>query len=217
MTWLNEGIKALQVSTVLPNQGHLNIIKSIDLNELELIFTPDTAFEPLTSSSSTDAAFTLPFAFPLDIVALQQTINVGFQGSTFAQLAIPKGPSNTDVANRVIHLTFKNVPFAATVDAHTIFSNFVAATTTGGTQTLQLTGNANADASTAVGLLSLTDIEFSVDSNIQGLEGLKARPVTINDLDVNHGFPDFLLIKVNGALFNPRYVIRSRYTSLLMV
>lgn len=209
MTWLNEGIKALQVATVLPNQGPLNIIKSIDLNQLELIFTPDTAFDPLTSSSSTDAAFTLPFAFPLDITALEQTISVGFQGSTFAELAIPKGPTDTDVANRVIHLTFKDVPFAATADSNsdTTFSDFIAATTIGGTQTLDLTGSANADANTAVGLLSLTDIAFSVDSNIQGLQGLKARPVTINDLDVNEGFSDFLLIKVNGALFNPRYVI----------
>src|SRR5688572_33336381 len=103
----------LQIATVLPNQGTQNIIKSIALNELTLMFSEQSPFSPMTSSKSTDAAFTLPFAFPLDITSLEQTITIGFQGTDFAQLAIPQGPSSTDVANRVIHITFENVPFAA--------------------------------------------------------------------------------------------------------
>ena len=61
-TWLNEGIKALQVQTVLPNRGVLSIIKSINLNELDLRFTTSTAFAPSSGSDDTTAAFTLPFA-----------------------------------------------------------------------------------------------------------------------------------------------------------
>src|SRR5262249_40187244 len=37
-TWLNEGIKALIVDTILPNRGKIDIIKTINLNELELFF-----------------------------------------------------------------------------------------------------------------------------------------------------------------------------------
>ncbi|KAJ7647487.1 hypothetical protein FB45DRAFT_200334 [Roridomyces roridus] len=203
VTWLNDAIKALQVGTVLPNQGPLKVIKSIGLNELKLLFTEDTAYSPATSSSDSDAAFTLPFAFPLDITALEQTITVGFDGASIAQLAIPKGSVKTDVDSRVIQLTFDSVPFAVFDDQHSNFNSFVAATTTGGTQTLQLSGSANADAQTAVGLLSLSDISFDVESDIEGLQGLDTKPVTVADLDVNHGFPDFLLIKVNSALFNP--------------
>jgi hypothetical protein len=172
------------------------------------MFTQGTAYGPLSSSKSTDAAFTLPFAFPLDITALEQTITTSFGGKDFAQLIIPKGPSNTDVSNRIIHLTFNNVPFAVFGDAHSTFDEFVAATTMEKSQTLGLAGAANADAKTAVGLLSLKDISFKVDSTIAGLQGLNARPVTVADLDVNHGYPDHLLIKVNSALFNPRYWLR---------
>ena len=196
----------MRVATVLPNRGPQIIIKSVTLNELSLFFTPQTAFSPITGSNSTDAAFTLPFAFPIDITALQQTITIGSQGTNFAQLAIPKGPTTTDVQARIIHLEFQNVPFAVFDNTHTNFEQFVSTTTTGSSQTLQLSGSANADANTAVGLLSLTDIGFSVDSNIAGLQGLDARPVTIGNLDVNHGFSDFLLIKVDGAIFNPRSV-----------
>ena len=204
---MNEGIQALRVATVLPNQGPQTVIKSVTLNELSFLFTAQTAFSPITGSNSTDAAFTLPFAFPLDITALQQTITIGFQGTDVGQLAIPKGPTTTDVQDRIIHLGFQHVPFTVFGNTHTNFEQFVETTTTGTSETLHLSGSANADANIAVGLLSLTDIGFSVDSNLAGLQGLNARPVTVSNLDVNHGYSDYLLIKIDGALYNPRYVL----------
>jgi hypothetical protein len=204
VTWLNDGIKSLQVATVLPNRGPQNIIKSISLNQLELLFTAATAYGPATSSDSTDAAFTLPFAFPVDISALEQTITVGFRGQSFARLMLPKSSSTTDVERRIIHLKFSNVPFAAFDDQRETFDDFVAATTPGKEETLRLSGAANADAKTAVGLLSLSDIGFSVDSVVEGLQGLATRPVTVSNLDVNHGFPHYLLIRVDTSIFNPR-------------
>ncbi|KAK7460804.1 hypothetical protein VKT23_008733 [Stygiomarasmius scandens] len=205
VTWLNKGIKVLQIATVLPNRGPQSIIKSISLNQLTLDFTADTAYNPATSSDNTEASFGLPdgFDFPIDISALQQTISVSTNGQDFARLAIPKGPSTTDVDTRVIHLGFNNVPFAVSDGQQGTFNQFLAATTTTKSQTLGLSGSADADANTAVGLLVLKDISFSVDSTISGLNGLNEKPVTVNDLDINHGFPDFLLIKVNTALFNP--------------
>jgi len=35
------------------------------------------------------------------------------------------------------------------------------------------------------------------------LQGLNARPATVSDLDVFHGYPDYLQINVNAALYNP--------------
>jgi hypothetical protein len=78
------------------------------------------------------------------------------------------------------------------------------ATTIGTTQTLRLSGSADADASTAVGLLTLKGISFAVDTDIAGLQGLNARPLTVSNLDVNHGYADFLLLKVDSNLYNPR-------------
>ncbi|EJD03283.1 uncharacterized protein FOMMEDRAFT_168292 [Fomitiporia mediterranea MF3/22] len=203
VTWLNEGIKSLQIETSLPNQGKLDIIKAVTINQMELLFSVNDAYDPPSSSNDTTAAFTLPFAFPVDIVAVEQNITTGFQGQSFAELIIPKGPSTTDVEQRIIHLTFSNIPFAVFGDKHDVFQQFLAATTTSATQTFSLGGIANTDAQTAVGLLSLTDIEFDVDTSIAGLQGLNTKPATVSNLDVNHGFPDFLLIKVSTQLFNP--------------
>ncbi|KAG2078952.1 hypothetical protein BDR04DRAFT_1124058 [Suillus decipiens] len=204
VTWLNEGIQTLQVVTSLPNKGKLDIIQSIDLEQLSLMFTEATAYDPMSGSNLTTAAFTLPFAFPIDITALAQNITAGYSGQSFAELAIPWSPSKTDVQNRIIYLTFGNVPFAVYTDQHETFQNFIAATTLGSSQVLTLSGSANADASTAVGVLSLVDIEFSVQSTIAGLQGLKAKPASIANLDVNHGYSDYLLITVDTSLFNPR-------------
>ena len=204
VAWLKEGIKSLVVETVLPNQGKLNIIKSIELNELDLRFTELTAYDPITSSNDTTAAFTLPFNFPIDIKALEQNISISAGGAPFAELVIPKGPATTDVQQRIIHLTFSNVPFAVFGKQHHAFQQFLASTTTSTVQAMTLSGKANTDADTPVGLLSLEDIGFSVGTSIAGLEGLAAKPTLVTSLDVNHGFPTYLLIKVNSTLFNPR-------------
>jgi hypothetical protein len=202
-TWLEEGIQALQIITVLPNLGPLNIIKSITLNDLTLMFSEKQAYSPPASTHSTDVAFTLPFAFPIDIVAVEQDIIVGAGGQDIAELKVPKGPSSTDVQNRIIHISFSNVPFAVYGDKHSAFDDFVAATTVGGTQSLTLSGSANTDASTAVGVLSLQGIKFDVDSSIAGLQGLKVKPVTVSNLDVNHGYSDFLLITADSIINDP--------------
>ena len=203
VTWLNEGIKALKVETVLPNRGVLQIIKSISLNELDLHFTESTAFDPSMGSDDTTAAFTLPFAFPIDIVALEQNITVGAGGTDFAELVIPKGPSTTDVEERIIHLNFSQVPFGVFSGGHSAFEQFLSDTATSKSETMSLKGAANTDAQTAVGLLTLMDIEFDVETTVAGLQGLDAQPATVTGLDVNRGFSSYLLIKVNSSLFNP--------------
>ncbi|KAG1727547.1 hypothetical protein EDD22DRAFT_1016556 [Suillus occidentalis] len=162
-----------------------------------------TAYDPMTGSNLTTAAFTLPFAFPVDITALAQNITTGYDGRSFAELVTPWGPSTTDVQNRFIYLAFSNVPFAVYPDQHETLQDFVAATTLGTSQTLALSGTANADASTAVGVLSLVDMEFFGQSMIVGLQGLKAKPAFVANLDVDHGYSNYLLITVDTSLFNP--------------
>ena len=203
---MNDGIKVLKIETVLPNQGPLTIIYSININQMTMLFTDSTAYDPSTSSNSTDAAFRMPFGFPLDIQALQQNLTIGFQGSSIAQLIIPKSPSITDTQKKIIHLEFADVPFDVFSDQHPSFSQFLTSTTVGKQEQIQVSGSANADALTAVGLLSLQDITFAVNTEIPGLQGLAAVPPVISNLDVNHGYSNYLLIKVDSALLNPRHV-----------
>ncbi|KZV76329.1 hypothetical protein PENSPDRAFT_747787 [Peniophora sp. CONT] len=203
-TWLNEGIKALLISTLLPNQGKLDIIKTIVLDDLDLRFTEATGWDPSTSTTESDISFTIPFGFPIDITALESNISVGDGGASFAQLTVPMVPSTTEVDARIIHFAFSSVPLAAFDDQHSAFQQFLASTAVSANQSMSLSGSANSQAGTAVGTLSLRDIEFSVGTSIAGLQGLNTKPVQlVSQLDVAHGYPDFLLITVNASLFNP--------------
>ena len=103
------------------------------------------------------------------------------------------------------------MPFAVFDGQHAAFAQFLSDTATSASETMSLKGAADTDASTAVGVLALTDIEFEVQTTIAGLQGLDARPTVVTSLDVNHGFPDYLLIKVNSSLYNPSNITLGEY------
>ncbi|KAH9835153.1 uncharacterized protein C8Q71DRAFT_764402 [Rhodofomes roseus] len=203
VTWLNQAIKTLEIQTSLPNQGVQKIITGVTLEEMSMMFTQDTAYAPATSSNATTASFTIPFNFPVDITAVAQNITAAYQGTDFAQLIIPQGPATTDVDTRIIHLTFSNIPFDVISGRDNVFQQFLAEVTMSANETFQLSGNADTEASTAVGTLSLTDISFSVDTTIAGLQGLDAEPALVRNLDVYHGYSDYLLITCATTLLNP--------------
>ncbi|KAM5540830.1 hypothetical protein V8D89_005474 [Ganoderma adspersum] len=201
--WLTEGIKALRAQTALPNNGTLDVIKSINLNEVDLQFTNGTAFNPSMSSNDATAAFALPFRFPVNVVAVGENLTAGSGGTDFAQLVVPKGPCTTDVDQHIIHLNFSDVPFTALSGQDSAFEQFLADSAAGSNTTLILKGTVDADLDTAVGMLSLKDIQLNGQTVIAGLQGLNTKPPVVTGLDVHQGFPDYLLIKVNSSLFNP--------------
>ncbi|KAN0059778.1 hypothetical protein ACQY0O_008352 [Thecaphora frezii] len=202
VAWLNDGIKVLRTVVALPAQK-FTVIRSISLNQLSLFFTQQTAWSPSTSSSNTTASFFLPFAFPIDIQQVGGAFVANYQGRNTAVLNIPPSPSITDVAARILTLMFTNVPFKVYDNQRQTFSQFLADTTAGTQVRFNLNGDADTKASTAAGLVTISNIPFNVDTNILGLQNLNARPVVVSDLDVNHGYPTYLLIKITATLFNP--------------
>ncbi|WFD49313.1 hypothetical protein GLX27_003993 [Malassezia furfur] len=202
VTWLNEGIKLLQISSHLPAR-HFNVIKAIELNEMTLMFTEKSAWAPATSSSNTQAPFYLPFSFPIDITQAGGGFIEGYKGTDVAILNVPMLPAVTDVERRVMTLKFSDVPMQAYGNKHSQFSGFLADTTAQKSVTFQLHGSANAVARTAAGVVTITDIPFGVSTSLDGLQNLNARPVVTSDLDVKHGYKSYLLITLKASLYNP--------------
>ncbi|SCV70806.1 BQ2448_3568 [Microbotryum intermedium] len=210
-TWLNEGIKQLKIAVVLPAVADLQIIKAIDIRSLTLMFSQSDPWNPLFTTTDTQAGFGLPFAFPIDITYLATTITAKTAGGgsrlakrdagDFATLAVPSGPVKTNVDTREIALTFANVPFRSTDNS--AFSSFLTQTTDSSQVQLGLHGSADTTASTAIGSLNLAGIDFDVTSPLLGLQGLNAQPTTVSDLDVFRGYTDYLQINVNARLYNP--------------
>lgn len=66
------------------------------------------------------------------------------QNTEFAVLDIPSGPSTTDVVARTLQLRFSNVPLAAVSgSAHSIYSNFIADTTSDDSKSFGVAGVAD--------------------------------------------------------------------------
>ncbi|WFC96530.1 hypothetical protein MBRA1_003191 [Malassezia brasiliensis] len=205
VTWLNDGIKLLRVSAQLPAR-HFSVIKAIELNELTLMFTKKMAWQPATSSSNTQAPFYIPFGFPIDITEAGDGFIQGYKGTDLAILNIPMSPAVTDVQQRILTLKFNDVPFEAHGNKHSQFSGFLADTTAQKSVTFQLHGNADSVARTAAGVVTITDIPFSVSTSLDGLQNLNARPVVTSDLDVKHGYKGYLLITLKASLYNPSHI-----------
>ena len=205
VTWLNEGIKLLQISSHLPAR-HFSVIKAIELNELTLMFTTKTAWRPSTSSSNTEAPFYIPFGFPIDITEAGGGFIEGYKGTDLAILDIPMSPAVTDVQQRILTLKFSDVPMAAYGNKHSQFSGFLADTTAQKSVTFQLHGSADSVARTAAGVVTISDIPFSVTTSLDGLQNLNARPVVTSDLDVKHGYKSYLLITLKASLYNPSHI-----------
>lgn len=203
VSWLNDGIKVLAVTVALPAEK-FDVIRQVSINQLSLFFTTDTSWAPPTSSVDTKANFYLPFAFPVDITNTGGPFIANYNGQQAAVLNIPlSAMGQTDVEARILTLMFNNVPFEVYDDAHPTFSQFLADTTAGQQVTFNLNGAATARANTAAGTVTISDIPFNLDTNLLGLQNLNARPAVVTDLDVVHGYPTYLLITVNTALFNP--------------
>ncbi|SHO78091.1 Uncharacterized protein MSYG_2433 [Malassezia sympodialis ATCC 42132] len=203
--WLNEGIKALQIQATLP-AVHFNVIKAINLNQLTLMFSKSNAWTPSTSSNNTQAPFFLPFGFPIDIREAGGEFIENYHNQDIATLSIPFSQATTDVQQRIMSLQFSNAPMSARSNEHDTFADFIADTTAGTCVKFGLHGSANAKASTAAGYVTIRDIPFSVDTSLLGLQNLNARPATVSDLDVYHGYKSYLLIKVNAHLYNPSHI-----------
>jgi hypothetical protein len=202
VAWLNNGITALSVAVVLPAQS-FEVIRLISLNALALYFTVPTAYSPITDSSNTTANFFLPFAFPFDITTISGPFTLNYNNADMAVLNIPTSPATTNVEARVLTLMFSNVPLAVGGSAHTVFNDFVADFTKNVQVTVDLKGTADALANTAAGALTITGIPFNLNTNLLGLQNLNARPANVSNLDVVHGYPTYLEITVDTALYNP--------------
>lgn len=206
VSWLSAGIKTLRLNSVLPSRGVLNIIEGITINQMTMDFPAGSSYAPISSSSDTAAKFTLPFGFALNIVSLEQTIFASYQNTQFAKLALGTIPATTDTANRIIHLSFSNVPFAVDSGKESVFQQFLAQTTTTDSITFGLSGTASSQAQTSIGRLSITGIDFSVQSVLKGINSFGGT-AALSDVKIagsgGNGGNEYISSPLKTTLNNP--------------
>ncbi|KAK0556955.1 hypothetical protein OC846_000799 [Tilletia horrida] len=168
-----------------------------------LYFSTAIPCAPPTSSNDATAALYLPFGFPIDIQTVAGDFIDRYDNTDVAVLSISRANAQTDIRNRIIHLTFHNVPLARSANAHAQFSDFLADTIAQQSITFNLHGTTTAGASTAAGFVTISDIPFDVSTLLLVLQNLKACPAIVSNLDVYHGYPSYLEVRLTASLYHP--------------
>ena len=87
ISWLTIALQALRLTVPFKPLAPLNPIRTINIDELGLGFTPDTAWTPSAESNSVHASLELPFGFSLSISEIENDFNISANNSVIAGLS----------------------------------------------------------------------------------------------------------------------------------
>ncbi|KXS20722.1 hypothetical protein M427DRAFT_27841 [Gonapodya prolifera JEL478] len=188
------------------------IITSVETTSFVLAFDPSNPWSPKMSSPNVVSHVHMPFVFPLEIQQVQMTINMlaaAGSNTTLATIASGWQPatSNINGADGTMTTNLKDgvltVP-AATQSAFAALLKAILYAT--GPVPLPVAINANAQAHTVAGDVTITDIPFSTELTLQGMQGLAAQPVQILEFKIVGGTAAGMQIALTNRIFNPSNV-----------
>ncbi|CAG8789401.1 674_t:CDS:1, partial [Gigaspora rosea] len=195
--WLVAAVQSLTIDTVLPPQNISNLITDVSLDELELVFTPETAYEPVTSSKKITANIQMPFGFSLNISQIAQEVVIVYDKKEMAKLVIPQNQASSDIKNGsgTVTVSYQNVPLQVFNDSHDTFNSYVKDLTIQDLIKFDLQGSSDAITFTPVGgPIKLSGIPVGVNSKLPGFQGFTVNNTPVTSIDVTNGTNETLFM-----------------------
>jgi len=127
-------------------------------------------------------------------------------GNEFATMSIPWVAATGDSTSGQISTSFSGIRMYVEKGRESYFDNFVYALTTTSSQNMGMNVKAAAVASTAVGDLTIDGMNFNEPVPLQGMNGLKGAPITIDSIVVRGGTPQAMQIDISVGMPNPSNV-----------
>ena len=87
ISWLSDGLTALNLHVPFKAPGAISPIKTISIGEMNLGFTPGTAWAPNTESRTVQASMELPFGFGVEIGRISNSFNITRGGAVVGGLS----------------------------------------------------------------------------------------------------------------------------------
>ncbi|GAB5591805.1 hypothetical protein Unana1_06705 [Umbelopsis nana] len=207
ISWLSEGFKTVQLNVGLAAAEKLQLIHGVSLGDLDLVFTNQTAYSPLSSAPKVSANFSVPFGFSLNITEVTQNITLGTDATgPIALLSSGYVNSTSDQKAGVLSFALQNAPLQVYPDKHEAFNEFNFNLTGSSLYAFNVAGNATVIASTPIGVVKLSGVPLNATTSLNGLQHLNSTATTINSLDVTGGTTDSLIMAINVTMFNPSSV-----------
>ncbi|KAH8549288.1 hypothetical protein BGW37DRAFT_469259 [Umbelopsis sp. PMI_123] len=218
VTWLSNGFKTVQLHVGLAASEKLQLIHGVSLGDLDLAFTGQTAYSPLSTAPKVTANFSVPFGFSLNITEVTQNITLGTNATgPIALLSSGYVNSTSDQQAGILTFALNNAPLQVYPDKHDAFNDFTFNLTGANVYDFNVAGNATVVTSTPIGVVHLTNVPLNAVTSLNGLQFLNSTPTVINGIDVTGGTTDNLIMVINTTMYNPSSVqISAGDVNLLM-
>ncbi|GJJ75482.1 hypothetical protein EMPS_07840 [Entomortierella parvispora] len=205
LKWLSDAVKNLKLTVPLQSPTPLTLIKALNLGALGLVFTPPTAYEPITTSTGVTANYSLPdgFGFKIQFQQVSNTFALSRGGVTIANLNSSYNPSTSDMATSTLTFNLLATPLLVPDASHVAFQEFNRDLTVGADLPFDVVGQASVYANTSIGVVNLVNIPFNASTQLSGLQSLANPAPTITSLQVVSGSTTGLTMAISVIIVNP--------------
>ena len=203
--WLSTAVKQLKLTVPLQSPAPLQLIKSLNLGALGLVFTPPTAYQPATTSTGVIANYSLPdgFGFNIAFTQVANSFTITRGGVSIASLNSSYNPSTSDMASGTLTFNLLQTPLVVGDAAQQSFQEFNRDLTVGADLPFNVVGQASVYANTSIGTVNLVNIPFNASTALSGLQSLANPAPAITALQVVAGTSTELTMAITVVIVNP--------------
>ncbi|KAF9103461.1 hypothetical protein BGX27_010563 [Mortierella sp. AM989] len=203
VSWLSNGLLSLTLNVPMKSPVALNVIRDIKIIDMGMIFNKSSPYVPTASSNTVTAGFKLPFNITVGMQNVSNTMSIVYKNKVLGDINTAVWNQNkSDVPNGLLVFNLPPSPLAIKDDAHDEFDQFVADLTVNPEQPFIVKGFANSVSVTPVGTLQLSDIPFTSEVTMKGLN-FNAIDAAVTNVLVIGGNPDHIVMNQTVALPNP--------------
>ncbi|KAF9581464.1 hypothetical protein BGW38_001498 [Lunasporangiospora selenospora] len=203
--WLSNAVKNLKLTVPLQSPAPLQLIKGLNLGALGLVFTPDTAYRPLTTSTGVVANYALPdgFGFNIQFSQVANSFTIDRNGIPIASLNSSYNPSTSNMASGTLTFDLQQTPLVVPDSSQEPFQLFNRDLTVGSNLGFTVMGQASVYANTSIGTVNLVNIPFNASTELSGLQSLANPAPTITQIQVTEGTSSALTMAIGVVIINP--------------
>ncbi|KAF9353568.1 hypothetical protein BGX26_008671 [Mortierella sp. AD094] len=203
VSWITTAIVATKMTIPLLPPTPMNVIKQVNVKDLNLLLTPQQPWTPTAASSGIAAAFQLPFNLSLNITNIWDPfLTLGYQAIPIADIsAAVWDRNNSDMTHNNISFTLPSSPMPIRPDAHDQFGKFLIAVTQQDNFMFEILGSAQSSAVTSIGQVNIT-VPFNTSLSLQGINFSKMVP-QLTGIAVTGATLDYLIINTTVIIQNP--------------
>ncbi|KAF9164740.1 hypothetical protein BGX21_005053 [Mortierella sp. AD011] len=202
VSWLTSAILATNMTVPLIAPSPVNVIQSLDIQDMGLVISPDAPWAPTANSNAVVANFKLPFNISLNITELTNArMTLIYKGTPLADLTTAVWNQTSSVMPNKIVFTLPPSALNVNDNAHDAFQAFLTDVLQNTNSGFDVKGSVDSVASTSLGIVNLK-VQFTSTVNLAGI-GFATNSPTISNVTVIGGSTSGVILSANVGINNP--------------